>query len=305
MGVREKKREKERRKGIAPWKRVMTLLGILGAVLFLWTEKAEQNAHYAPDYPMEDITPYLEKGALTEADYRFLYQQTGLSRAAVDTLYQENRNQELLLIQKRLFADVKTVCKCHSFIFREELVWNDEEEQKLCAREPVIPAAEDGDIIITFNSHFFGWKNGHAGVVIDAEKGLTLEALTLGEDSAVLTLDSWADRPSFAVLRLRGVSKEKRSEIAAYAEKYLTGVPYRLTAGMWRDGNGNTEQCGSLETADAGPGVTGTQCSHLIWYAYRHFGYDLDSDGGLLVTPRDLYDSPLLETVQVYGIKIE
>ena len=48
--------------------------------------------------------------------------------------------------------------------------------------------------------------------------------------------------------------------------------------------------------------ITGTHCAHLVWYAYQQFGYDLDSDGGIIVTPRDLYESTNLEIVQIYGM---
>ena len=37
------------------------------------------------------------------------------------------------------------------------------------------------------------------------------------------------------------------------------------------------------------------------WYGTL-IGYDLDSDGGFVVTPDDLYHSDLLELVQIYGI---
>lgn len=33
------------------------------------------------------------------------------------------------------------------------------------------------------------------------------------------------------------------------------------------------------------------------------FGYDLDGDGGLWVTPCDLMQSPLLEVVEAYGME--
>lgn len=84
-------------------------------------------------------------------------------------------------------------------------------------------------------------------------------------------------------LRLKDVPAQTRAEIADYARENLTGVPYRLSAGMW----------------DA----PGTQCAHLVWSAYSRFGYDLDSDGGRIVTPKDLYESPLLEIVQIYGME--
>jgi hypothetical protein len=38
-----------------------------------------------------------------------------------------------------------------------------------------------------------------------------------------------------------------------------------------------------------------------VWYAWQVFGYDLDSDGGRLVTVEDIWESDLLEIVQVYG----
>ena len=48
-----------------------------------------------------------------------------------------------------------------------------------------------------------------------------------------------------------------------------------------------------------------TQCSHLVWYPYKHFGYDIDSDGSWLVTPKDIANSDLFEVVQVYGVNPE
>jgi hypothetical protein len=40
----------------------------------------------------------------------------------------------------------------------------------------------------------------------------------------------------------------------------------------------------------------------LVWYAYQRFGYDLDSDGGFLVTPKDISDSEELIIIQKFGI---
>lgn len=47
----------------------------------------------------------------------------------------------------------------------------------------------------------------------------------------------------------------------------------------------------------------GMQCAYLVWYAWNHFGYDLDSDGGHFVTSADLLHSDLLEVVQVYAME--
>lgn len=203
------------------------------------------------------------------------------------------------------FAKVEVNCEGDFGLFGETL-------ERPAEIVTVIPVLEDGDILITFNSHFLGWRNGHAAIVIDADKGRTLEALTLGQNSSVRSVESWENRPAFAVLRLRDATVEKRAEIADYAEDNLEELPYRLTAGMWdwtsvlrktEDYRAMEVPVAEAEGITETASLTGTHCAHLIWYAYDKFGYNLDSDGGLIVTPRDLYDSPLLEIVQVYGMK--
>lgn len=289
----------------------------LTILLYLWTYSAEKDAHCVPDYPMEDITSYLTKEILSPEEYELLFRQTGMTKPGIDALRREKRSYELLRVQQRFFRDVEVECERSFLLFREMLKersveierqlvptgqWTNSEGEntgKLRARNlekevlegnnRFLPVLEDGDILITFNSHFLGWRNGHAALVIDAENSLTLEAITLGEDSTIMSVESWAKRPSFVLLRLAGATKEVRSEIAEYARTTLNKQPYRLTAGLWKEK-------GEL---------VGTHCAHLIWYAYHQFGYNLDSDGGMLVTPKDIYDSPLLEVIQVYGVNMK
>ena len=47
--------------------------------------------------------------------------------------------------------------------------------------------------------------------------------------------------------------------------------------------------------------LSGTHCAHVVWYAYQRIGIDLDSDGGIFVTPYDIQNSPYLEVIQSYG----
>ena len=269
-------------------------------VLTLWTTSAETRAHIAPAYPQENIDTLLQKEKLNESDYQLLFQQTGLSKSGVDYLFSQNRQQELLQLQKYYFAKVKVACNANTIITREERI----EELQLPAEEyniynpgrsgtselidhtrVSIPYVEAGDILITFNCHAFGWRNGHAALVVDGEKRLALEARVLGTDSAIMSMAHWERYPSFVVLRLKDATKEQRQEIADYAAEHLVNIPYRLEAGIW-------------ERA----AISGTHCAHLVWYAYQQFGYDLDSDGGIIVTPRDLYESANLEIVQIYGM---
>lgn len=166
-----------------------------------------------------------------------------------------------------------TVCTPLSIVVREERLAN--------SRRHPAPALEDGDILVTKCTHSFGWRHGHAALVIDAANGLTLEAVTLGVPSAAGTVEGWRSYPSFTVLRLKGADLDLRRQIARHAAKELDGLPYRLTSGLWGEKLAVPPQ--------------GSQCAYLVWYAYAYYGYDLDGDGGKLVTVDDLLQSPLLE----------
>lgn len=304
--------EKNKKRSKRLWKHlciaVIVFLCVLGS-LILWQESVETQAYVRPEYPMESIELLINKNFLAGEDYKLLFQQTGLSTAAVDFLRTNNRQQELLELQQLFFADVEVGCEANTIISKEERI----EEVKLPIKDRgrvKIPHLEEGDILITFNCHAFGWRNGHVALVVDDEERLALEARVLGTDSSIGAMAHWERYPSFAVLRLKGVSKELRSEVAAYAAENLVDVPYRLEAGIWKRMKtlimGKHEQL--LEDEEGMiqneiPAVlSGTHCAHLIWYAYEQFGYDLDSDGGVIVTPRDIYESPFLEIIQIYGM---
>lgn len=150
-----------------------------------------------------------------------------------------------------------------------------------------LPPLMDGDILLTFCVHSFGWRHGHAALVIDGENKKTLEALTCFSPSVVLSAESWRSYPSFVVLRL-GENNGTAAAAASYAEKHLVGVDYRLTSG--------------LLGKKAPDSIHGGQCAYLIWYAFQALGVDLDSDGGKLVTVADLRKSPLLDVVAEIGM---
>lgn len=271
---------------------IFLLLASTVLILFTWTYECETQAHVAPDYSRRELEPMLEtvkgfsggglskqKAAVQEIASRIIFQQTGLSRWSVEQLLSQEKESDILVAQDIFFRGVTVECALNTIISREE---------KLVGEIDGMPVwnVENGDILVTFCSHVLGWRNGHAAIVVDAEKRLTLEAQVMGRPSLILSLDRWEAYPSYVVLRLKEADAGTRSKISDYAAENLADIPYRLTAGFWPDGQG---------------GPAGTQCAHLVWYAYKQFGYDLDSDGGRIVTPRDLYDSPLLEIIQVYG----
>lgn len=265
------------------------LAAAIGCVLFIgsgiWAEK---QAYIAPDYQMVSLESVLQEGhRLSDADYQLLYEQTGLGKQGINSVLKDPSRQVLDAEAIKKIAETQKIffTKPQFRCFREN--WIVQREQIVNRSGEVIPwrrlvSLQDGDILITKASHIGGWRNGHAGIVIDGEKGRTIEAITIGEKTATRTLSKWEKYPNVVVLRLRNADAKKRAEIALWAEINMKDVPYRITAGLWGSG--------------------GTQCAHLIWRSYMQFGYDLDSNGGWLVTPKQLAASPLLEVVQVYGM---
>lgn len=293
-------------------------LSIVAAGVWVWTMAAEGQAHYVPDYEREDLAPLLklEGRELTEEDYRRLFLQTGLAKAGVVGLYETGRQELLLDLQERFFAKAQVECRHVNLLLRSERLVEKEKPEL-----DFLPVLQDGDILVTFSGHVFGWRTGHAAVVVKASEGQTLEAVTYGCDSSVRSVEHWREYPGFALLRLKGITDGQQAEIAEYARTELVGVPYSLFAYTdfslaasigAADGVGkplNTRRLPDsdrlADTAEEIPSLSVTQCAHLVWSVYRHFGYDLDSDGGAVVTPGDIFRSDQLEVVQIYGINPE
>lgn len=267
--------------GVKRWaRRVLGALGalaVLAGALWVWTARSARLAHTPPDYPAVDLTGAAERAAAGMPDYPLLFAQTGLGPAAVDALAAAGRTGELKDFQRRFFEECSWRTEPGAAVVRLEL------------REQPMEFAplEKGDILLTASSRCGGWRNGHAAIVLDAEAGVVLEAYSLGLPSRTGSLDAWRDKPAVAVVRLANVSAQRRAAIAGWAASQLDGLPYSLLAGL------------AVAGESAAPGAT--QCAHLVWCAYAAFGYDLDP-GGWPVTPRDLARSPLLETVQVWGL---
>lgn len=269
-------------------KKVLLSACVLMAVIcFLlgWKEQTEEDVYTVPNREKQDISALILKDEWCEEDYRLLFYQTGLSRRAIEAIPENERTEVLLRAQKAFFTAPEIECSKNSII-----TWQEENSNKFL---PEIVGLENGDILISFCTHAYGWRNGHAAIVVDAKEGKTLEAVLMGRDSCIQNVQKWRKYPSFIVLRLKDASASEREEIADYAAEHMEGVPYGFLTDIsehfwWGDAKGGD-----------------TDCSHLIWKSFRAFGYDLDSDGGVIVTPRDIAESSLLEVIQVYGIDLE
>lgn len=270
----------KKRKRIAIYGSALTLI-MLTVVLFLWKASTESFAYHSPSYQQREIERLLYAPYLTTSDYQQLYFQTGLGKSVVDKLREMGREEEILYAQKAFFAKPEIVCRKSSMIS-----W---EERNVGKTLPKLLCLMDGDILITNCSHTFGWRNGHAALVVDAKKGLTLESVVLGQPSCLQKVEKWRGYPSFLVLRLKDTTMQEREAIAKSACETALDVNYGFSEDL-------LEHWGLIDE------YSNTDCSHLVWKAFKRFGYDLDSDGGIFVTPKDIAQSPLLEIVQSYGI---
>ncbi len=226
----------------------------------------------------------LENGNdLTEKDYDLIFSQTGLGKPAVDG-FADNPEEieeyrDYYLANKDYKCVREGVFACHEFI-------TDSEGNAI--QNPVFANLQNGDIIITLSIHSLGWRHGHAAIVVDAEKGTTAQAVMIGEKSAFGHIGEWREFPLVAVLRPKNVNTEIIDEVVAFTKEKLIGIDYSLMSGI-------------LSGRDENTIPTTTHCAHYVWYAYKCFGIDIDSNGGRIVTPKEILYSENLEVVQVYG----
>ncbi len=268
-------------------------LGVLGFFTVFFTTAAfvlsfmlaadfitESKARVLPSYAKEDLSATLQKTEWTEEDYRFLYQQTGLGKSALTAL--KGKDERILDFQDALFKqlEIKHV---------DAAPTTPHDYTDFAA--PIAPL-EDGDVFVTSTCHTFGWRNGHAALVTNAAMEGLLQSIAPGYLSSEESAYWFRTSANFMILRLKDVSKEERARIASNAKEHLTNIPYSLTVGIF-------------SKKDQGNAPSATNCSHLVWQAYKACGYDIDSDGGAVCTARDIANFPLFEVVQVYGFDVE
>lgn len=252
----------------------------LGAVLaFLAIAEAvvDSSARILPPYEKADLSEVLAKKSWDEEDLNFLYHQTGLGKPALSAL--EKQRERIPYFQDALFYQGTLKHELAAFSTPHDYLEN--------YSAPVAPL-ENGDVIVTSSCHTFGWRNGHAGLVTNGQTGSVLQSVAPGTESHVESADWFLSSSNFIVLRLKGVSEQERDAIAQKALALLRRIPYSLFVGIF-------------SPKDAGERVPATNCSHLVWQAYKYFGYDIDSDGGAVCTARDIANCDLFEIVQVYG----
>lgn len=256
-------------------------LTIVILICFIWAMNffvqkfwAHRDGCFTPDYDKVTLTK--------DSDYETIFLQTGLGKAAVDKLLEEDDFEAILEAQEAFFSNPEASCNALVGWFTREDRLTEGAVQEFVDLQP-------GDILVTLSTHSIGWRHGHAAIVIGGNT--TLESAVIGENSDLGSIDKWKDYSNFAVLRIKDVTEEEQIKMVQYALAELRGVPYHLTSGFI-----------GPKDADTNAAYFGTHCTYLVWYAWNHFGYDTDSDGGRLVSSYDLLHSDAFEIVQVYGM---
>ena len=256
---------------------IFAVMGIISVVTL------HNNAYFSPDYKKIDLAPILTKQTFSEEDYKTIFYQTGLGKYAIDSIRNDDDFVERIeAFQAQFFKRNYTKC------VREAITTNMEYNVSKAGYQvkgfeifDVVP----GYVLIMESSHSFGWRHGHAGIVISRTK--TVEAPIIGEPSMVYDLSTWQYYPNFIMLRLKDADDAALKKIAEGAKKNLTGVVYSPLAGVFKK--------------DTGPRPESVQCAHLVWQAFYNFDIDIDSDGGNIVTVNDIKNSDKFEIVQIYG----
>ncbi|AIM16138.1 hypothetical protein HW35_07385 [Bacillus sp. X1(2014)] len=123
----------------------------------------------------------------------------------------------------------------------------------------------NGDILITYDNKTSGWNHGHAAIV-RWDNSYVIEAWP--NAGVRYYTNNWKSR--FTTWKGLWVSGADGADYD-YAEYYARlqhGDPYSVAYGKYQDSY--------------------WYCSLLVWKAWYQAGFDLDDDGGVLVTPGDI-----------------
>lgn len=235
---------------------------------------AHRIGYFVPDYPQITLTE--------NTDYETIFLQTGLGPSAAKNLLEAGEFQTILDTQDAFFHPPEATCT-------PLLGWFTREDRLVNGASVPLVDLQPGDILITLSTHTAGWRHGHAALVIDED--IVLESIVLGTNSTLVNAAHWATYSNYAVLRVKNITPELQQQVVQYSTEHLQDVPYHLTSG-WIGPKAPKPEDAQF----------GLHCSYLVWYAWNHFEYDLDSDGGRLVSAHDLLRSDLLEVVQIFGM---
>lgn len=275
------------------------LFTLLGFYISFWVSHGKTH-QWVPDYDMlsaKELKEIYDKEELTESDYRILFEQTGLTQIGIDRAKaQEYGWARVLTIQQSYFTERNMLTFHYAPLVCTDYMDGNEAEMIYLER---------GDIIISSATHFSGFRIGHSAIVTNGFDGQIYQSnqvgIANGYDNAY---ETFANRINYMVVRIKpeyfsenGVDdqsyRQNLDRVTYYIETEFSDVPYSVFTSVFTKKD-------SIKT---------TSCSHLLWYGFKHFddenggkfNLDLDSNGKVLVMPKDIYLSPYVELVQTFG----
>ncbi len=260
-----------------------TLVVALCLPVFYCEITVDGNMYCAPSYPREDISYLLDGRELTEDDYKLIFYQTGLGKRSTDELLGSGKSEIILEYQNDFMSDKNVKCIREVITTCMEYTVNDE---NIPTAGFMLAPYKKGYVFAMLSSHTLGLRHGHAGLVTDVNR--VLEAPMIGVDSREFTANEWRSYPTFVMLRLKDVSDGELAEIAVKAQEDLTGIKYNILAGII-----------NKHGTEIPPT---THCAHLVWYAFYNCGYDIDKNGGRIVSVTDISECDKFEVIQIYGL---
>ena len=259
-----------------------SILGLAVLVYILLGFHARRNMFFVPEVDYVDLKPILQQQNFSKEDYNTLYHQTGLAAPMIDLLKEKADFEETILRFQKRYLQAPRIVKTAMTPITNLDIAQDESGKQVPAFE--MAPYDNGYIFLTKSTYTYNWRHGHAGIVIDKVRGKVLESLEPFTVSMEQNASKWTLYPTFKMMRLKGANQDQLDEIARYAAENMKGIPYNILA---------------MKTNKPVP--SSTHCSHIIWHIFNQFGIDLDSSGGIFVSPGDIGRSPYLETLQIYG----
>lgn len=274
-------------------------LTLLGFFIAFWVSDGTAYV-WRPSYEMlskDELSAVYNKAELSEADYELLFEQTGLTKTGIDRARERTNGwARVRAIQQSYFKErgvapaqfAPLICTDHLTGDPMEMIY-----------------LERGDIIITSSTHFASFRIGHSAIVTNGAMNTVFQSNQVGVANFYANANEmFANRINFMVLRIKpeyfsdsGLDdaqyRENLDRVTYYIEHDLKDIPYSVFTGVFTNKDS----------------AVSTSCSHLIWYGFKHFddvnggkfNLDLDPDGGPLVVPKDMSESPYLEVVQIFG----
>lgn len=279
---------------------IIAVLGltVLGLYIGYWAVDAGTRV-WTPSYAMlseSEISAIYGKETLSDGDYETLFAQTGLTRVGIDRARREPSGLKRILdVQKSYFTPRGVRSEAFA-----PLVCTD----YLDGEPATAGYFERGDIIVSSTTHFSGFRMGHAAI-ITSKSGYLYQSNQVGvKNGYAYFSDMYAVRADFMVFRVKpeyfsasgeedGEYRDNLDRATSFIETAFGDVPYNIATGVFTKKNS----------------MSGTTCAHMLWYGFLHFddanggtyNLDLDSNGRLLVLPKDISRSPYLELVQIFG----